>query len=171
MTMKSFGIPKLGVVVLAASLLSGCSTVADASSTPLLDNFEADIQAEVVLTVNGVDFTLEQLAERKTSEIEILEPFSKEQTSFTVVDFDELLIEAGFEESDRVETIALNDYRYSDTVANFAKNDSWLAIYESGEAIPVAKGGPVRIIFSEDSEYYGLLDAWNWSLRSIEAGN
>lgn len=67
----------------------------------------------------------------------------------------------------RIETIALNDYRYADTVGQWVDNDALLAVLRDGELIPMDQGGPIRIVFAEDSPAYELLDAWNWSLRSI----
>jgi hypothetical protein len=168
MTKKSFGLPKLGVLVVAVSLLSGCAAAEPSpSASQLTDDFQADIATPTALTVAGIAYTLEDLQQRGASEVEILEPFKKETTTFTVIDFDQLLVDSGFASTDSVETIALNDYRYSDTLQAFADNGSLLAIYENGEPIPVADGGPVRIIFTEESPYYSVLDAWNWSLSEI----
>lgn len=169
MTKNSFGFPKLGVLVLSTLLVAGCSAQEPAPTTSALqDDFQAEIETTIALTVGSQDFSLEALQQRGTTEIEILEPFKKEKTTFTVIDFDQLLIDSGFTAEDRVETIALNDYRYADTVQAFLDNESLLAIYENGEPIPVSEGGPVRIIFAESSPYYSVLDAWNWSLSKIE---
>lgn len=169
MTKQSFGFPKLGVLVLATLLVAGCSAQESAPTTSALqDDFQAEIETAVTLTIGSQVFSLEELEKRGATEIEILEPFKKESTKFTVIDFDQLLIDSGFTAEDRVETIALNDYRYTDTVRAFLDNDSLLAIYENGEPIPISDGGPVRIIFAESSAYYSVLDAWNWSLSKIE---
>lgn len=170
MEIRSFAAAKLGVLVAAALLIAGCAPVnSTPSETQLLDDFSAELSTEVVLTVGTQDFSLEDLAARPVSSLSILEPFSKEETEFTVISFGDLMLDAGLSETDTVETIALNDYRFSDTLEAFAANNAYLAILENGKEIPVSSGGPVRIVFDEDSPYYQNLDAWNWSLRTIES--
>jgi hypothetical protein len=153
------------VLVLALASCQSAETVAE--DDPLKDDFQADFGGEIALTVLDTDFTLAQLAERPTRSIELFEPFAKATTNFDVISFGDLLREEGLSPEMRIVTIALNDYRYSDTVGQFIDNDALLAIFENGEPIPVSSGGPVRIVFEESSNYYSELDAWNWSLRSI----
>ena len=151
-------------------LLGGCSEVPEQSSdsAPLLDNFSEELSGTISLTLGDVDYSLEELSQLETKEIQILEPFSKENTNFVGVDFGDLLLDSGFSLEDNVVTIALNDYRYTDTVKNFVDNQALLAFSEGGNPIPVADGGPVRIVFDSDSQYFDNLDAWNWSLRTVE---
>lgn len=149
--------------------LSGCTSQSATTSTPALkDNFQAEIQLDKVLSIRGVDFSIEELSSLPGSQLEVFEPFAKSDTSFEVIDFGQLLLASGFSFRDRVETIALNDYRYTDSVQSFVDNGALLAIFENGEPIPVSRGGPIRIVFAESSPYYSYLDAWNWSLSSIE---
>ena len=151
--------------VLALASCQSPDTVAEGD--PLKDTFQADFKGEIALTILDTDFTLAQLAERPNRSIEIFEPFAKATTNFGVISFGELLTEQGLDPAARIVTIALNDYRYSDTVGQFIDNDALLAISENGQPIPVSSGGPIRIVFEESSNYYSELDAWNWSLRSI----
>ena len=173
MSRKRYGLSKLGVIIVSSLLLGGCASPNLApSAAPLKDDFKADVETQFALTVGKKTFDLEQLEKLGATEIEVLEPFRKKLTKFTVIDFDQLLLDSGFSATDQIETIALNDYRYKDSVQNFIDNNSLLAIYENGAEIAVSDGGPVRIIFTEDSAYYSLLDAWNWSLSEIKlSGN
>jgi hypothetical protein len=43
-----------------------------------------------------------------------------------------------------------------------------LALSRDGEIIAMDQGGPIRIVFPNGQEYSDFLDAWNWSLRTIE---
>lgn len=125
---------------------------------------------EVVLTIeaeSSVDFTYAELQELAEVEIDILEPFVDEQQSFRGVPLAELLDRAGVPTDARIETIALNDYRYADTVGQWVDNDALLAVFRDGELIPMDEGGPIRIVFDEESPAFEVLDAWNWSLRTI----
>ncbi len=163
----------------AVLMLAGCSAPVATPPAPAqtaeesayggfpIDPPEAD---EVVLSIEAgrtVDFTHAELQELATVEIEVLEPFVDLQQSFTGVPLVDLLEIAGVPADARVETVALNDYRYADTVAQWVDNDALLAVFRDGELIPMDQGGPIRIVFAEDSPAFDLLDAWNWSLRSI----
>jgi hypothetical protein len=149
--------------------LSGCSGSDATKAEPVLvDEFQADLKLDVSLKILDIEYTFDELLALETSSLRIFEPFDKADTEFTVIDFGQLLLDSGLSRNDNVVTIALNDYRYEDTVDNFISKRAFLALLENGEPIPVTDGGPVRIVFDKSSEYYGFLDAWNWSLSSIE---
>lgn len=167
-----------GVIVTSVLLLTGCTAPAAAPApTAAADEstyggFAIDPPAddEIVLTIEAgrtVDFTYAELQALATVEIEVFEPFVEQRQSFTGVPVAELLDAAEVPAGARIETIALNDYRYADTVGQWVDNDALLAVLRDGELIPMDQGGPIRIVFAEDSPAYELLDAWNWSLRSI----
>lgn len=169
---------RMGVIAASILLLAGCSAPAEAPApTASADEsayggFAIDPPAadEVVLTIEAgrtVDFTYAELQALATVEIEIVEPFVEQRQSFTGVPLADLLGVAEVPADARIETIALNDYRYADTVGQWVDNDALLAVLRDGELIPMDQGGPIRIVFAEDSPAYELLDAWNWSLRSI----
>lgn len=171
----------LGACVLAAvSALGGCASTptsppAESSATSEANaygGFAIDPPAadEVVLTITAdivVEFTYAELQELATVEITILEPFVQEQQSFTGVLLADLLVEARVPLDSRIETVALNDYAYADDAAEWVDNNALLAVFRDGEPIPMDQGGPIRIVFAADSGAYDVLDAWNWSLRSI----
>jgi len=168
---------RLAAVAAAVALaLVGCTSTAEPAPEPSTESayggFAVDPPAtdEVVLTIEGgatVDFTYGELQDLATVEIAIVEPFVEQEQTFTGVPLADLLAGAGVAADARIETIALNDYRYADTVAQWTENGALLAVFRDGELIPMDQGGPIRIVFAADSPAFDLLDAWNWSLRTI----
>lgn len=173
--MRTF-IRTAAAAALVTLALAGCTPTAEPAPEPSNESayggFAIDPPAtdEVVLTIDGavsVDFTYGELQDLATVEIDILEPFVEQQQTFTGVPLVDLLTAAGVPADARIETIALNDYRYADSVAQWIENDALLAVFRDGELIPMDQGGPIRIVFAADSPAFELLDAWNWSLRTI----
>lgn len=156
----------------ALIFLTGCSAeteIAETAPAPeVLDEFQSEAAQDFELTVNGQTYNLASLNALEPRTVQIFEPFTKEDTEFNAVSLGDLLIEAGFDPSDQVQTVALNDYIYVDSVKSFQETGALLAFLENGSPIAVSDGGPVRIIFDEDSSYYDFPDAWNWSLSDIE---
>lgn len=165
----------LGIVAL---LLAACNAaVEDVAAAPAGDDtvyggFPVDPPApdEVVLTVVGtrtVDFTLAELDGLADLEVTFVEPFVQIEQTFRAVRLAELLERAGVGADDVIDTVALNDYRFSDRAGALIAADALLAVARDGSPIPMNAGGPIRLVFARDSEYYTFLDAWNWSLRAI----
>lgn len=128
---------------------------------------------EVIFTVakgsKKVEYTTAKLAKMKSSIISIYEPFLKKRQSFTVIPMKSFLSAVGISGKDKVFTTALNDYVYSNTAANFIANNAYIAIKRNGTDIPYDQGGPIRIVFADNSKWAKNLDAWNWSLASVTA--
>lgn len=167
-------------IALAVVALAGCSspTTNGATEPPVeptnpYGGFPIDPPAddEVVLTVVGdqsVDFTYAELKDRSTVDVTIVEPFVDRTETFSGVPFADLVASAGIADDATVSTVALNGYVYDDTAAALIGADALVAVLRDGEPIPMDEGGPIRLVFATDSTYYEFLDAWNWSLRSIE---
>lgn len=126
---------------------------------------------EVIFVVSKgsrkVDFTVSRLLKMKSSVISIYEPFVKKRQTFTVVPIKNLFALAGISGSDKVVTTALNDYTYANTAARFLAANAYIAIKRNGVPIPYDQGGPLRLVFDDQSKWAKQLDAWNWSLASI----
>jgi DMSO/TMAO reductase YedYZ molybdopterin-dependent catalytic subunit len=45
--------------------------------------------------------------------------------------------------------------------------NGYVAIKRNGVDIPYDQGGPIRLVFADNSVWAKNLDAWNWSLSSI----
>lgn len=177
---------KRSMMIVAIAILiavTGCSSQQDTSdATPSEDlaaaenpygGFPVDPPAadEVVLTITGTaarDYTMGELLESASQEVTILEPFVQQVETFQGIPLSELFSDNGLSAGSQVTTIALNDYRYTDSVEAFTNSNGILAVSRDGEPIPMDEGGPIRIVFPEGTPYFTFLDAWNWSLRSIE---
>ena len=126
---------------------------------------------EVILTITKgskkVEFAYPRLQKLKQSTITIYEPFLKKRQSFTVIPLKNLFNLAGISGKDRVKTLALNDYLFTESAENFISANTYLAIKVNGQPIGYDQGGPIRLIFSDKSKWSKNLDAWNWSLVSI----
>jgi hypothetical protein len=169
-----------GALLLALTGCSGANAAATPTQTPTASatnpyggGFAVDAPkaTDVVLTVTGsktVDFTMGELQKLATEKLSIVEPFVKKQQTFTGVPLKTLLDYAGIVVGDKVNTIALNQYQFADTVANLETNKAVLAVTRDGAAIPMDQGGPIRLVFPSDTKYFSYLDAWNWSLRTIK---
>lgn len=126
---------------------------------------------EIILTISKgsrvSQFAYGRLLKVKSSTISIYEPFLKKRQTFTVIKLQTLFNFVGIKGKDKVVTKALNDYIFTDTAQHFLDADGYLAIKRDGKAIAYDQGGPIRIIFPDNSKWATNLDAWNWSLESI----
>ena len=125
----------------------------------------------MILTVSKgskkVLFTTTKLNKVKASVISIYEPFIKKRQSFTVIPIKTFFSMVGISGNDKVLTKALNDYIYTNTAAKFLSANAYIAIKRNGVDIPYDQGGPIRLVFADDSKWAKNLDAWNWSLDAI----
>ncbi len=126
---------------------------------------------EVIFTVSKggkkVEFSMARLLKMKSTSISIYEPFIKKRQSFTVIPMKNFFVMVGISGNDKVETKALNDYIYANTAAKFISANAYIAIKRGSAPISYDQGGPLRIVFSDNSKWAKELDAWNWSLSSI----
>lgn len=127
---------------------------------------------EIILTIQKGKVTkklsMNDLMAMKSEVITINEPFVKKVQTFRGIPLANLFAFAGIKGSDRVQTIALNDYIYTNSAQNFIAADGYLAIARAGKAIGYDQGGPIRIIFPNKSNWAKFLDPWNWSLKSLK---
>jgi hypothetical protein len=161
----------VGVSVLLA--LTGLSAAHAAETTNPYGTSTVDPAGpnEIIFTVSKgskkVQFTSAKLNKLKTTTISIYEPFLKKRQTFTVVTMKSLFALVGISGNDKVATRALNDYVYSNTASKFISANAYIAIKRNGTDIPYDQGGPIRIVFADNSAWAKNLDAWNWSLSSI----
>ena len=127
--------------------------------------------ATIFTVQNGnkvVNYSKNDLLAIKSSIIKIYEPFVRKRQSFTVIPLDYFLGKSSIAPSKSIDTIALNDYIYSNKVSNFSKAKALIAFKRFGKDIPYNQGGPLRLIYADTSRWSKNLDAWNWSLRTIK---
>lgn len=135
-------------------------------------------EGPVVLTIAGgtggnaaagateVDFaTLER--ELSQEELTVYEPFVKKNVTFTGVPMSDLLSAARVDAtSGSLYMHALDDYTVELPLSGVA-SDGLLATRVDGKRIPVAEGGPIRLIFGTDSELGSNPENWIWSVDSM----
>lgn len=163
--MRSIKIVVVAVVCAALFATSGEA----ATKNPYGDSkIDPPAAGSPILTVvkagKSTAYTLAQLKALKPKVISIYEPFLKVRQSFTVIPLSTLFTASKITKSDSVQTIALNDYIYTNTAGNFLSAKGYLAIARNGKDIPYDQGGPVRIVFPDGSKWSKFLDPWNWSL-------
>jgi hypothetical protein len=118
----------------------------------------------VSATETDVDFTT--LDRAASDEITILEPFVKRMMTFTGIPMAELLQRAGVDASARKLSLhALDDYHVDLPIAGL-KDAGFLATRVDGKKIPIAKGGPIRLLFSGRGKLARDTDNWIWSFDS-----
>ena len=127
---------------------------------------------EIILTIQKgkviKKLSMKDLMAMKSEKITVNEPFVKKVQNFRAIPLKNLFVLAGIKGSDKVETIALNDYTYTNSAINFISAEGYLAISRSERAIGFDQGGPIRIIFPDKSKWARFLDPWNWSLKSLK---
>jgi hypothetical protein len=173
------------LVLLATSLvLIGCASAEPSTSAPtetavptvsenpygILDIDPADPD-EAILTVVGpagsIGLSTEDLEALGSTEVTVFEPFVRKDQTFVGVPLATLVREAQIDGSAQLLTIALNDYRYSASVADLVASDALIAYKVDGRYIGYNEGGPVRLIFPTGTPLFTVLDAWNWSLKEL----
>lgn len=130
---------------------------------------------EPVLTIKGgptpLTLTLDQLNALGDTAVTLDEPFVKKRQTFSGVPVATVLAKAGVPDTATVETLALNDYRYSSAVGPLIDSQALIATRRDGAPIPYDQGGPIRMVFPDRTPLPSILDAWNWSLASIIVTN
>ena len=155
-----------------ASILTATRLMADTSNPYGGTNIDPLPATATIFTVtNGkksINYSKNDLLKIKSSVISIFEPFVQKRQSFTVIPLDYFLGKSGISSSVTIDTVALNDYIFSEKSANFSKAKAYIAIARFGKDIPYNQGGPLRLIYAANSSWSKNLSAWNWSLRSIK---
>ena len=155
-----------------ASILTATRLMADTSNPYGGTNIDPLPATATIFTVtNGkksINYSKNDLLKIKSSVISIFEPFVQKRQSFTVIPLDYFLGKSSISSSVTIDTVALNDYIFSEKSANFSKAKAYIAIARFGKDIPYNQGGPLRLIYAANSSWSKNLSAWNWSLRSIK---
>ena len=80
---------------------------------------------------------------------------------------EEIFEATGITGSDIANTVALNEYTYSNTADKFIGSSAVIAFEQNGQPIAMDRGGPIRIVYPDGSLLSKVLDAWNWSISEI----
>jgi hypothetical protein len=168
----------LAVATAACSFGSGEDSAGASESVPIIEknpygasDIESPALDEEVLTVrvsgSRITFSLNQLMAFPVVELQIFEPFIKQNSKFSGVAISEIFKATSISGADIATTIALNDYAYSNTAEKFLDSNAVIAYEQNGQPIAMDRGGPIRIIFPDGTLLSKVLDAWNWSISEI----
>jgi len=184
---------KVTIALVAVAGLSACSSTGTGSSSgpsPAVTSAAGSAAAnpygspppvdppgphDPLLTVMGgtagtLTYTLSQFESLGALQtVTIFEPFTKKTQTFKAVALKDVLTAAGISDSQYIDTLALNNYKYDDLAGNLTASDALIATELDGQPIPIDQGGPIRLIFKDGTPLSTNLDAWNWSLMQISA--
>jgi len=124
----------------------------------------------ILKLINGektVSMSLNDLRALPQVDVTVFEPFVKSEISFKGVAMDELFRLVDIQPDDKVLTVALNDYTYSNFAREFVGTEAFIAYEQDGGAILMSRGGPIRIIVPNNKSLTESLEVWNWSLAEI----
>jgi hypothetical protein len=141
------------------------------------DEVSAPAEDDVVLTLTGVGTTnadgelrlsIAQLESMRTVEATLYEPFLKRDVTFRGVLLEDLLaIAAPPEGWEAIDSVAYNEYAVTLPSSITRHQGALLATRADGQLIPIDKGGPSRIVFTEDHPDVKNESLWIWSTRSM----
>jgi hypothetical protein len=101
-------------------------------------------------------------------EARLYEPFEKKRLVFSGVELERVLEQAGVPRAAKLHMVALDDYQVDFTAAEVAAGGMLLATREGGQALPVEKGGPSRLVFLDGTKSGADDRRWIWSVARIE---
>jgi hypothetical protein len=185
--MKRIACAAVGAAALAVVLAACGSSTSKGSSTPAPQASVAPSarpspvpppKGKVVLKLHGslsnhnagawLAFDQRALDAMATTSATIYEPFVKRDIHFTGIPMSNLLGRAGISPAaTKVQMHALDDYRVNFQVADLMMPGVLLATKAEGTAIPIAKGGPLRLVFPPQSTAGRNKDVWIWSIDSM----
>jgi hypothetical protein len=191
-------LPGLAIIAVVLTLSAGCSSSAatDPGSTAGPDRSGAPVvvraatlrpgerlpapAGEAVLTLTGrlsaanhgrpVPLDLASVARLRQVEVHVYEPWVKQNLDFRGVWLQDLLNAAGLAAgATTLRITALDDYSVSLSLADVRAGGILLATGTgTGSHIPVADGGPTRIVFLKGLPAGANADQWIWSLKTID---
>ena len=111
---------------------------------------------------------VETLGQMPQAEATLFEPFLKQDVRFEGVLLSDLFRYVQ-PDAASVELTALDDYRVRFSLDELEPDRVLLAIAANGAEIPIADGGPTRIVFLDAEQGLGAnTDHWIWSVSDIE---
>ncbi len=156
---------------------SSATTTSAAASTPTTSNpygvpsIDPPAPNEPVLTVTGgttpLSLTVDQLNALGNTTVTIDEPFAKRRQTFSGVPLSAVLAKAGIPETATIDTVELNAYHYASAARPMIDSNAMIATKRDNGPNPYDQGGPIRIVFPDGTPLSSVLDAWNWSLATI----
>jgi hypothetical protein len=160
------GADQPATVVRAATLLPGQAVPTPTGKTVLT------ITGQISAPNHGSSIALDQTAIDRLGQVQVTvyEPWVKAEVTFRGVWLADLLkVIAARPAEAGLRVTALDDYRVELPAADVRAGGILLATKAGdGSAIPVADGGPTRIVFVKGMKSGANADQWIWSLKTIE---
>lgn len=162
-------------LVLAIALLAAACSDGAGDRAPLPAAFDDGVPAPteaVVLTVTTaddvVDWDLATLARLDQRELTIVEPFVEEEHTYRGPLWADVLRASGvdLDAGTTVELVALDDYVLDLATDPATLDGIVLAHREDGDPIPIADGGPIRLVLPPDNPASENPNTWIWSIRT-----
>lgn len=169
-------VPAGCAAVVLALALGACSSDAvpypeEPLPTPLAQGVP-EPTGEVVLSVTVDDAThdwdLATLELLEQQDLTIFEPFVESEHTYTGPLFADVLRASGadLEASTTAQLVALDDFTVDLPVDGTTLDGLVLALLEDDERIPVARGGPIRLVFPPENPAGENVNNWIWSIRT-----
>lgn len=114
----------------------------------------------------ATEFDLAALRALPQLTLRVEEPFVRREMTLTGPRMRDVL-DAARAPGGRLLVHALDDYEVVFAAADLRGDEAILALRAEGAAIPVAQGGPIRIVFGDEEPLGENLDNWIWSVDRI----
>jgi len=120
-------------------------------------------------SADGLALDMATLERLRVVSATVFEPYEKKHLNFSGVEMADVLRLAGVPKTASVHLTALDDYQVDLTAAELAAGGLMLATRLDGQAIPVASGGPTRLVFLDGTAAGKDGRQWIWSVARIAA--
>lgn len=164
------------VLVACLLALAGCASEDDGPRPALPSQFDDGVPTatgEIVLTVtteagDTVDWDLDTLAMLDQQQLTIVEPFIKEERTYTGPLWADVLRASGvdLDAGNEVELVALDDYVAQIPTDRTTLDRAVLAHLEDGQPLAIEDGGPIRLVYPPDNPASENDNNWIWSIRT-----
>ena len=176
---------------LVALLVAGCGGSGSSGQVPGADSLTqvsvgsiapgdvilAPASGDVILTITGGSATnagkelrlsLAQLESMRTVTATVYEPFLKRNVTFAGVPLQDLLDIAGVPGGfSKIDSAAYNEYAVTLPATILRHAGVLLATRADGETIPLDKGGPTRVVFTDTHPDTKNESLWIWSTKVL----
>ncbi len=116
----------------------------------------------------AIAFDLATLERLRLEEWTVYETFVDADVTFRGVPLAFLLDVVGVPaDATEVVLVALDDYEIALTIEDARSGDALVATRDTGEAIPLDAGGPIRLVFADGTDLAQNPDLWIWSIRDL----
>jgi len=130
-----------------------------------------DIKGAIGYTnsAGALSFDMATIDRLPTIDVTLYEPFLKRRVTYRGVLLSDILSLAKMTAGAKsLHMTALDDFVMDINVDQLGANDLVVATREEGKLMPVAKGGPTRIVFPDGASVGKDTEKWIWSLKTVE---